>query len=61
MQPEELSRCAEPDPVFNARMKEMDLSRDTVLDKIRRYKNDFEKDYGIIRIGIFGSVAREEA
>lgn len=61
MQAEELGLCAEPAPVFATSVNTKNLSRDAVLDTIRRYKKGFEKDYGIIRIGVFGSVARDEA
>jgi predicted nucleotidyltransferase len=37
------------------------IHRDLALDALRKYKNDFEKQYGVTRIGIFGSVARDEA
>jgi len=37
------------------------LTLDSVIDKIRRRKDAFERDYGVKRIGVFGSVARNEA
>ena len=37
------------------------IHRDLVLDALKKYKSDFEKQYGVTRIGIFGSVARGEA
>lgn len=37
------------------------LTLDSVIDKIRRRKDTFERDYGVKRIGVFGSVARNEA
>jgi uncharacterized protein len=43
-------------------MKPMSLlTLDSVLEKIRRRKDIFERDYGVKRIGVFGSVARNEA
>jgi hypothetical protein len=35
--------------------------RDAILGQLRTIKPSLEKFYGIIRIGIFGSVARNEA
>lgn len=60
-QAEDLGLCAEPVPIFAPDANTKNLSRDAVLDTIRRYKKGFEKDYGILRIGVFGSVARDEA
>ncbi len=37
------------------------FDRDLALDALKKYKNDFEQQYDVIRIGIFGSVARGEA
>ena len=37
------------------------IHRDLALDTLKKYKDDFEKRYGVTRIGIFGSVARGEA
>jgi len=37
------------------------LTLDSVIDKIRHRKDAFERDYGVKRIGVFGSVARNEA
>lgn len=37
------------------------IHRDMALDTLKKYKDDFEKRYGVTRIGIFGSVARGEA
>ncbi len=34
--------------------------KDLVLGKLGKHKNDFEIQYGVTRIGIFGSVARNE-
>lgn len=34
--------------------------KDLALEKLRKHKKDFEKQYGVTRIGIFGSVARNE-
>jgi len=37
------------------------VSRDEVLVGLRRHKSGFEQAYGVTRIGIFGSLARDEA
>lgn len=37
------------------------LSRSAVLEKLRGHKREFEGKYSIRRIGVFGSVARDEA
>jgi predicted nucleotidyltransferase len=37
------------------------LTLDSVIDKLRRRKSMFERDYGVKRIGVFGSFARNEA
>ena len=37
------------------------LTLDSVIDKLRRRKSTFDRDYGVTRIGVFGSVARNEA
>lgn len=37
------------------------IHKDMALETLRKYKNDFKKQYGVTRIGIFGSVARNEA
>lgn len=42
-------------------MSRVVIDRDLALETLRRHKNDFKEQYGIIRIGIFGSVARNEA
>lgn len=42
-------------------MSETLIHRDLALDTLKKYKNDFEKQYGVTKIGIFGSVARGEA
>lgn len=41
-------------------MSEM-ISRDEILQQLRALKPLFEKQYGVTRIGVFGSVARNEA
>ena len=35
--------------------------RETVLQELRSLKPEFEQSYGVTKIGIFGSVARDEA
>ena len=37
------------------------LRRDEVLDVLRHEKSDLANRYGVITLGIFGSVARDEA
>ena len=39
-------------------MSEALIHRDLALNTLKKYKNDFEKQYGVTKIGIFGSVAR---
>jgi hypothetical protein len=41
-------------------MKDSRLSRETILRELRDYRSDFERRYGVTRIGIFGSAARDE-
>jgi len=55
---------ADPQPRGQLATKGMNmnvLTLDSVIDKIRRRKDAFERDYGVKRIGVFGSVARNEA
>jgi predicted nucleotidyltransferase len=42
-------------------MNESKLSRETVLRELRNHLPQFERLYGITKIGIFGSVARDDA
>lgn len=42
-------------------MNKVIIHRDLALETLRKYKSEFEKQYGVTRIGIFGSVARDEA
>jgi uncharacterized protein len=35
-------------------------NRETVLQELRKLKPDLEKQYGVTKIGIFGSFARDE-
>jgi len=35
-------------------------NRETVLQELRRLKPDFAKQYGVTKLGIFGSFARNE-
>jgi uncharacterized protein len=37
------------------------LNRETVLEDLRRLKPDLERRFGVIRLGLFGSVARGQA
>jgi predicted nucleotidyltransferase len=42
-------------------MNESNLSREAVLRELRNHLPQFERLYGITKIGIFGSVARDDA
>lgn len=42
-------------------MRLQKLSKDAVLQELRNLKPELEKKYGVTRIGIFGSLARNEA
>jgi uncharacterized protein len=37
------------------------ISRENVLDVLRNYKSELEERYGVTSLGLFGSVAREQA
>lgn len=37
------------------------MGRTEIVEKLRQYKNEFAEQYGILAIGVFGSVARDEA
>jgi uncharacterized protein len=37
------------------------MSKNDIINILRDYKNKFAKQYGILALGIFGSVARDEA
>ncbi|MEA1870518.1 MAG: nucleotidyltransferase family protein [Euryarchaeota archaeon] len=37
------------------------MRREVALKALREHKQEFEERYGITRLGIFGSVARDEA
>ncbi|MBC2698543.1 MAG: nucleotidyltransferase [ANME-2 cluster archaeon] len=37
------------------------MKREQALKLLREHKQEFEEQYGITRLGIFGSVARDEA
>ena len=37
------------------------IHRDETLEVLRRFKGEFEERYGITALGIFGSVARDQA
>jgi hypothetical protein len=36
------------------------INREKILEELRKIKPDFEKRYGVTKIGIFGSLARNE-
>ena len=36
------------------------MNRDDILAVLRRFKRDYGEQYGILEIGIFGSIARNE-
>ena len=37
------------------------MQKDQALELLRRFKNDFAEQFGILRIGLFGSTVRNEA
>jgi predicted nucleotidyltransferase len=37
------------------------MRREQALNVLREHKKEFEEQYGVTRLGIFGSVARDEA
>ncbi len=37
------------------------MKRDDILDVLRKFKQDNAEKYGILEIGVFGSIARDEA
>jgi len=41
-------------------MNEGNLSREAVLQELRNHQAEFKRLYGVTKIGIFGSVARDE-
>jgi uncharacterized protein len=42
-------------------MNQAEISKDLALETLKKYKDDFGERYGVTRIGIFGSVAKDEA
>lgn len=42
-------------------MKTDTLNRETALLKLKKLKDEFASHYGVTRIGIFGSLSRDEA
>jgi len=42
-------------------MKKKTLSLEEVLDILKKHKSNFENAYGVTAIGVFGSLARDEA
>jgi predicted nucleotidyltransferase len=41
-------------------MNESKLSREAVLRELRNHQAQFERLYGVTKIGVFGSIARDE-
>ncbi len=41
-------------------MREGTLGREAILRELKNHLSDFERRYGVTRIGIFGSAARDE-
>jgi len=41
-------------------MNESKLSREAILRELKNYQSQFERLYGVTKIGIFGSAARNE-
>jgi predicted nucleotidyltransferase len=39
----------------------MPMQKDQALEVLKQFKNDFAEQFGILRIGLFGSTARNEA
>jgi predicted nucleotidyltransferase len=37
------------------------MKRNEIIEILREYKKEFAEQYGILDIGVFGSVARDEA
>ncbi len=37
------------------------MGRKEIIEQLRLYKDEFAEQYGILAIGVFGSVARDEA
>ena len=37
------------------------MFRSEVIDILKKFKNQYAKEYGILLLGLFGSVARDEA
>ena len=42
-------------------MNESNLSRENILQELRNHLPQFERLYGVTKIGVFGSVARDES
>jgi uncharacterized protein len=42
-------------------MREQRIRRKDVLEVLRCYKRDFDRQYGVTALGVFGSIARDEA
>lgn len=42
-------------------MREQRIRRKDALEVLRRYKREFDRQYGVIALGVFGSIARDEA
>lgn len=42
-------------------MHSQEFNKNTVIQELRQLKPELEKRYGVTRIGIFGSLARDEA
>jgi predicted nucleotidyltransferase len=47
--------------VWWSEWKEINMSREDILNVLRNYKHAFAGKYGILELGVFGSVARNEA
>ena len=48
-------------PAVNFKREDIFMKREEVLSILKVYKKDFSKKYGILEIGVFGSIARNEA
>ena len=42
-------------------MKNIYITKDEILNYLKEHKDEFEKKFGLSKIGLFGSFARDEA
>lgn len=53
--------CAEANPEYTKSIQKTSFNREAILKKLCRLKKDYERDFGLFRIGVLGSVAMDEA